>query len=75
MQARIAELQSVYDAIDRSQAIIEFSLDGQIVTANDNFLKTMGYRLDEIQGRHHRIFVNEQTASNPEYREFWAKLA
>ncbi|MBX9790466.1 MAG: methyl-accepting chemotaxis protein [Pirellulales bacterium] len=66
---------SIVAAISRSQAIIEFELDGTIITANDNFLRTMGYRLEEIQGRHHGMFVTEAQRQSAEYREFWARLA
>ncbi|MBU8976774.1 PAS domain S-box protein [Lysobacter sp. MMG2] len=72
--ARIAELEGRIKAIDRVQAVIEFDLDGTIVHANENFLHTLGYRLDEIQGRHHRMFVESDYAQGAEYREFWAKL-
>ena len=61
-------------AIGKSQATIEFQMDGTIVTANDNFLKTLGYSLDEVKGRHHSMFVDEAYRQSPEYREFWAKL-
>jgi len=61
-------------AISRAQAVIEFEMDGTIVTANDNFLKTLGYSLDEIKGRHHSMFVEEGTKNSAEYREFWARL-
>ncbi len=61
-------------AIDRSQAVIEFGIDGTIITANDNFLKTMGYTHDEIAGRHHRMFVEPGFAESAEYREFWEAL-
>lgn len=61
-------------AINKSQAVIEFQLDGTIMTANDNFLKTMGYELHEIQGKHHRIFVESEYASSAEYKEFWDRL-
>jgi methyl-accepting chemotaxis protein len=61
-------------AIGRSQAVIEFNLDGTIITANDNFLGAMGYSLGEIQGQHHRIFVEPAEANGAGYREFWAKL-
>ncbi|MCX6612119.1 MAG: PAS domain-containing methyl-accepting chemotaxis protein [Acidobacteria bacterium] len=61
-------------AIGKSQAVIEFQMDGTILDANDNFLKTLGYRLDEIQGKHHSIFAEPSYASSPEYKEFWAKL-
>ncbi len=62
-------------AISRSQAVVEFQLDGTIITANDNFLKTLGYSLAEIQGRHHGMFVDDQTRQSAEYREFWDRLA
>ena len=61
-------------AIDRSQAVIEFKLDGTIVTANQNFLDTVGYTLDEIRGKHHRMFVDASERDSTAYREFWAKL-
>jgi methyl-accepting chemotaxis protein len=61
-------------AIDRAQAVIEFNLDGTIVTANGNFLKAMGYSLAEIQGKHHSIFVPQAERDSAAYREFWAKL-
>jgi len=61
-------------AIQRSQAVIEFEMDGTILTANDNFLAATGYSLDEIQGKHHRIFVDAQHAQSAEYAELWAKL-
>jgi methyl-accepting chemotaxis protein len=61
-------------AIGKSQAVVEFQLDGTILTANDNFLKAMGYSLEEIKGRHHSMFVDEAYRQSFEYREFWAKL-
>lgn len=61
-------------AIDKSQATIEFQLDGTIVSANQNFLDAIGYTLDEIQGKHHSIFVEPHTRDSADYREFWAKL-
>jgi len=61
-------------AIDRSQAVIEFKLDGTIVTANQNFLDAMGYTLGEIKGKHHKIFVDPAERDGAAYREFWAKL-
>ncbi|WEK04440.1 MAG: methyl-accepting chemotaxis protein [Candidatus Devosia phytovorans] len=59
----------------RSQAVIEFNLDGTIITANDNFLAALGYQLSEIQGKHHRIFVDPEEANSPEYKQFWTDLA
>ncbi|WP_441239096.1 PAS domain-containing protein [Bradyrhizobium sp. 930_D9_N1_4] len=61
-------------AIGRSQAMIEFNLDGTIITANKNFLDALGYRLDEIQGKHHSIFVPADQRDNAEYKAFWAAL-
>ena len=55
------DLHSLMTAIDRSQAMIEFDLEGNILRANTNFLDSVGYRLDEIQGRHHRIFCTPDT--------------
>lgn len=61
-------------AIDGSLAVIEFKLDGTIVTANRNFLGAVGYSLAEIQGKHHSIFVPAAERESAAYREFWAKL-
>ena len=61
-------------ALSSTQAIIEFSTDGIVLDANDLFLQTMGYRLDEIQGQHHSLFVDPQTRQSHEYRDFWAEL-
>src|SRR6476620_11312294 len=49
-------------------------MDGTILSANENFLKTLGYRLDEIKGKHHSMFVEDSLRRSPEYREFWEKL-
>jgi methyl-accepting chemotaxis protein len=75
-QARMASAEATgqIEAIRRSQAVIEFALDGTILTANDNFLRTMGYTLSEIKGRHHGIFVPAAERDSPAYREFWASL-
>lgn len=61
-------------AISRVQAVIEFNLDGTIITANDNFLAAVGYRLDEIEGKHHSMFVASSERDSAAYRDFWAKL-
>lgn len=61
-------------AIERSQAMIEFNLDGTIVSANQNFLGAMGYSLDEIRGKHHSMFVMPGDRDSAAYREFWASL-
>ncbi|MDY0872093.1 methyl-accepting chemotaxis protein [Dongia rigui] len=69
-----AESAGKIDAIARSQAVIEFQLDGTIITANENFLKTLGYTLDEIKGRHHSMFVEQAYKDSSDYRLFWEKL-
>ena len=61
-------------AIGRAQAVIEFKLDGTIVSANENFCKALGYSLDEIKGKHHSLFVADADRNTPAYREFWAAL-
>lgn len=71
---KFADLNGQIDAISRAQAIIEFNLDGVILNANENFLKTMGYTLDEIQGKHHSLFVDGDYRRSEDYREFWAGL-
>ncbi|MFG3756996.1 PAS domain S-box protein, partial [Klebsiella pneumoniae] len=60
------EVKAKLDAIGRSQAIIEFNLDGTVITANENFLNALGYRLDEIEGKHHSMFVDDATRVSPE---------
>ncbi len=61
-------------AVNRSQAVIEFKLDGTVLHANENFLKTLGYQLDDIKGRHHSMFVEPSYAASHEYRAFWDRL-
>jgi methyl-accepting chemotaxis protein len=61
-------------AISRAQAVIAFNLDGTVITANENFLKALGYTLEEIQGKHHSMFVEPALRDSAEYREFWASL-
>jgi methyl-accepting chemotaxis protein len=63
------------EAIGRSQAVIEFKLDGTIITANENFLTTVGYALEEIQGKHHSMFVAPELRDRADYRAFWTKLS
>jgi methyl-accepting chemotaxis protein len=70
----LAELEATVVAINRSQAVIEFELDGTIITANENFLRTMGYSLAEVQGRHHSMFVSPEYARSPAYKDFWRTL-
>jgi PAS domain S-box-containing protein len=68
------EYAAQFAAIDRNQAVIEFKPDGTIVRANENFLRIMGYRAEEVVGRHHRIFVEPAIVESREYREAWAAL-
>ncbi len=75
-QTRVnADFQSQLKAISTSQAVIEFELDGTIITANSNFLEAMGYTLAEVQGRHHSMFCEKELKHSVEYREFWQALA
>jgi methyl-accepting chemotaxis protein len=69
------DLRAKFDAINKSQAIIEFSPDGIVLTANENFLTLMGYGMEEIRGKHHRLFVDEAYAGSPAYAEFCRQLA
>src|SRR5262245_30369729 len=69
-----ADLAGQIEAIGKSQAVIEFNMDGTIITANDNFLGALGYSLGEIRGSHHRMFVAPSERDSPNYREFWASL-
>jgi methyl-accepting chemotaxis protein len=61
-------------AVSKSQAVIEFNLDGTIITANQNFLSALGYSLEEIKGKHHGMFVDPTMRDSHDYREFWARL-
>ena len=70
----LVDLRGKLAAIDKSQAVVEFEIDGTILTANDNFLRAMGYLLDEIKGKHHGIFVEDEYRRSAEYKEFWARL-
>ncbi len=69
-----ADFEGQLEAIGKAQAVIEFKMDGTIVTANENFLKTLGYSLSEIQGKHHSLFVDAETRMSADYRTFWEKL-
>jgi methyl-accepting chemotaxis protein len=73
-QARHNELESQLAAIQKSHAVIEFDLQGCILTANQNFLDTMGYALPDIVGQHHRMFVEEEMAASADYQAFWERL-
>jgi methyl-accepting chemotaxis protein len=67
-------MEAIAAAVDRAQAVIEFAIDGTILTANQNFLGTMGYGLEEIQGRHHSMFVDPAERESADYRMFWERL-
>ncbi|WP_311272069.1 MULTISPECIES: methyl-accepting chemotaxis protein [unclassified Rhizobium] len=69
-----SDAKAVLDAMSKSQAIIEFKIDGTIVTANENFCRALGYQLHEIVGKNHRLFLDPTEANSPDYRDFWAKL-
>ena len=69
-----ADLAAVYEALDRVQAIVEFELDGTIISANQKFLELFGYSLDEIVGKSHRMFCDPEYARSPEYADFWERL-
>nr|WP_311969003.1 PAS domain-containing methyl-accepting chemotaxis protein [Pseudomonas baltica] len=68
------ENEGLINALLRSTAVIEFNLQGEVLTANDRFLQAMGYRLEQIKGKHHSMFCDPQEANSAEYREFWATL-
>ncbi|CAL4868830.1 hypothetical protein MMA231_03119 [Asticcacaulis sp. MM231] len=70
-----ADFSGQISAISRAQGVIEFELDGTILTANDNFLKVMGYSLAEIKGKHHSLFVDDTTRLSQDYQDFWRRLA
>lgn len=73
-RAEAAEVHSKMAALDKAQAVIEFDLDGHVLHANGNFLATVGYALEEIQGRHHRLFCDETLAASAAYADFWTRL-
>jgi len=68
------DLANQMAAISKAQAVIEFEMDGTIVSANPNFLTTLGYSIEEIKGQHHSMFVDPAERSSPEYKAFWEKL-
>jgi methyl-accepting chemotaxis protein len=73
-QVAAADYQGQIAAIGKAQAVVEFKMDGTVVHANDNFLRLLGYSLDEVKGKHHSTFVEDGNRRSPEYSEFWAKL-
>jgi methyl-accepting chemotaxis protein len=70
-----ANAKAIMDALNKSQAIIEFELDGTIITANENFCKALGYTLSEIVGKHHSLFVDPAEVASSDYKAFWSALA
>lgn len=74
VESELEDLRGQLTAIHKIQAVIEFELDGTIITANDNFLKAMGYTLDEIQGQHHSLFIEPSYRDSIEYKKFWRDL-
>ncbi len=73
-EARNADLMAQIAALSESQALIEFDLDGVILTANHNMLSVVGYSLDELKGKHHRLLLDQAERDSVEYREFWHRL-
>lgn len=69
-----AEQRAKMSAVDKVQAIVEFDLRGNILTANQNFLDAMDYQIEEIQGKHHTMFVDEEFGKSKEYKQFWREL-
>lgn len=74
MARKDLEMSGQLMAINNSMATIEFTMNGNVVAANEKFLNAMGYRLDEIKGRHHRMFLDDAYASSDEYQKFWKDL-
>jgi methyl-accepting chemotaxis protein len=69
-----SETKARLQAIDRAMAVIEFNLDGSIISANQNFLTRMGYTLAELKGKHHRLFCTDSLVNSSEYQDFWRRL-
>lgn len=71
---RVAELEAIHQALERTQAVVEFQVDGTITRANQLFASTVGYRIEELEGQHHRMLVADAYARSREYVDFWAAL-
>ena len=71
---RRSSMAAKLTAIDKAFATIDFSLDGHIITANENFLATVGYTLDEVRGKHHSMFLEPGARGTAEYEQFWRDL-
>ncbi|MGB0719833.1 MAG: methyl-accepting chemotaxis protein, partial [Bdellovibrionales bacterium] len=72
--SEVMDNEGLVNAINRSQAVISFNMDGTILEANENFLSVMGYSLSEIKGKHHSMFAEPEFAASQEYKDFWAAL-
>ncbi|HEY4351770.1 MAG TPA: methyl-accepting chemotaxis protein, partial [Paraburkholderia sp.] len=70
----LADMRGQLDAINKAQAVVQFSLDGKILAANDNFLEIFGYSIEQLKGQHHSMLVDAEYRSSAEYRAFWSKL-
>ena len=74
IERKSVEMNGLIRAVNSTLATIEFNLNGEILSANENFLNTMGYSLSEIKGRHHKIFISKEYAESEEYKKFWDDL-
>ena len=74
-ETEMREMRAMLSALQRSQAVIEFDLQGHVLTANQNFLNVLGYALDEVRGCHHRMFLDQDEARSTAYAAFWAPTA
>jgi methyl-accepting chemotaxis protein len=74
-QSQLDASNAILASIQKSMAVIEFSTSGDILTANQNFLNTVGYTLEEIEGKHHRIFCEGSLVKSAEYKDLWRQLA
>jgi methyl-accepting chemotaxis protein len=74
LKKQLEDYKGQVEAIGKSQAVISFNMDGTIIDANENFLSAMGYKLHEVQGKHHRIFVEDSYGRSTSYADFWARL-
>ena len=68
------QYSQILDALSKSQAVIEFNMDGTVITANENFLNLLDYTLPEVKGKHHRIFCQESYTNSQAYKKFWENL-
>lgn len=75
LKLELQEMEALTNAMNRVQAIIEFDLKGKILDANENFLNLLGYKLEDVRGKHHRIFCEPDYAASPDYKKFWEHLA